>query len=218
MKLDEETLHTIEETLQQKLDRPVEILLFTTDRMTGSVDNRGYNDFAHNLCDELSGMSPSISCERRDLFEEEGTAPGLTLSPTILVGHDGIFPIQYWGAPGGKLGGTFIEAIVTASRREPDLSEWSVQKLAGQDKTTLLEYFVTPDCDFCSGAVDLANRIALASGGRVTARHVDVTQGMDRALLFNVASVPHLVIDEDPSRSMIGLCDEETLVAMIPGR
>lgn len=215
MKLDEETIYTIQETLKQKLAHPVEILLFTTDRMTGSVDNRGYNDFAGDLCDELSRMSSSISCERRDLFGEQGKALGLALSPTILVGCKGIFPIQYWGAPGGKQGGTFIEAIVMTSRREPDLSESTVQKLSAQGKPMLLEYFVTPDCNFCSGAVDLANRVALASGGWITTRHVDVTQGMDRALRYNVASTPHLVIDEDPAASTVGFRGEEELVKII---
>ena len=217
MTLDEKTIHAIQETLKQKLAHPVEILLFTTDQMTGSVDNRGYNDFAGDLCDELSGMSASISCERHDLFGEQGTALGLALSPTILVGQDGIFPIQYWGAPGGKQGGSFIEAILMTSRREPGLSESSVQKLSGQSEPMLLEYFVTPDCDFCSGAIDLANRIALASGGWITARHVDVTQGMDRALLYNVESVPHLVIDEDPTTSIVGFRNEEELLKVVLG-
>lgn len=215
---DDKTLYAIETRLKEDLVLPVEMKLFTTDQMTGSRDNRGYNQFAGEFLEELAAAFDPLSLVRLDLFSDEGKSLGLAMSPTILVGGDGIFPIQYWGAPTGNLGGTFIEALVMTSRRGVDPTDPLQESLHSLSHSVLLECFVTTECPYCPGAVHLLQRAALASGGQVTARIIEITQGMDRALRFDVVSVPHLVMEEDSSRSMVGLFDEKNLATMILDR
>ncbi|OPL16090.1 MAG: hypothetical protein AVO39_06475 [delta proteobacterium MLS_D] len=218
MRIDDETLETIRSRLKTELTDSAEILLFTTDRMTGSCDNRGYNDFADQLLDAIADVDRRLSVRRLDLFGDEGRAFGLSLSPTLLIGAQERFPVQFHGAPTGNLGGAFIEAILMISRRDPDLTPESRRLLGTIARPVTVECFVAPDCAYCPAAVDLGARIAFSSGDVITFRSIDITQGMDRALLFDVASVPHLVIGEDPSTALVGVPREEALVGALLGR
>jgi len=215
MRIDEDTIDEILTKFKRELVEPVEVLLFTTELPTGSCDNRGYNEFAEDLIGAFDEMSDKISVARLDLYSSRGNDLGLIISPTILIGADGRYPVQYWGAPTGEEGGMFIETIVAASRRETGLNTRSCEKISSIDRTTLIECFVTPECPHSPRAVFLAHRIALESGGMVTSRFIDIIECMNRALEFNVTSVPHMVINEDPSSMLCGVQDERTMINTI---
>lgn len=215
MRIDERTIEAVGKKFSRELVDPVEIVLFTTELPTGSCDNRGYNELAEDLLEAFEEISDKLSITRLDLYGARGKDLGLIISPTILIGAEGRYPIQYWGAPTGEEGGIFIETIVAASRRETGLSARSREKIDAVDRSTLIECFVAPECPHCPPAVFLAHRIALESGGTVTSRCIDVVECMNRALEFDVASVPHMVINEDPSSTMCGVQDERTMVNTI---
>jgi len=218
VKIYDETLEAICSRLKADLRDSVEILLFTTERMTGSCDNREYNTFAGQFLDELADADDRLSVRRLDLFGDEGRALGLSLSPTLLIGMNKRFPVQFHGAPTGNLGGAFIEAILMISRRDPGLAPESGRLLATLSRPVTVECFVTPDCTYCPAAVDLAARIAFAAGDFITFRCTDITQGMDRALPFDVASLPHLVIDDNPSTAIVGVPQETALIDAVLDR
>ncbi|MCK9273860.1 MAG: thioredoxin family protein [Syntrophales bacterium] len=214
MKIDEATIESIKNIFEKQLVNPIECLLFTSDMLTGSCDNRSYNEFAKELLETFSELNHKISITHLDLADTEGQKRGLVISPTILLGAGGHCRIQYWGAPTGHQSGPFIEAMLTASKTHTPLSDRSKKSLRRLDHEILIECFVSPDCPYCPGAVRLTNHAALECR-YITSRIIDITQSMNVALLYQVSSTPHLVINEDPEISISGAPDEEMLLEKI---
>ena len=98
------------------------------------------------------------------------------------------------------------------SRGESGLQPGSLEKLANIDQDVSIQVFVTPTCPHCPRSVMLANQIAIAAKGRVTAESVEASQNMEMARQYNVSSVPQQVLDGDMSTVTIGAQPEPNFV------
>lgn len=212
MILDETTRRKIKEKFDAELKDDVQITLFASDLITGD----GSEDFAaytKDLVRELSELSGKIKIVYEGMHGEEAKKSNITVSPSIILGNGRGKPlVQYFGAPAGYEAGSFVEAISMISRNESGLDLSSKEKLKYIDRDTLIETYVTPGCPHCPNAVILSNRIAVETDGIVIARCIEAQEMMERAIKFNVSSVPQQVINEEEASITIGVQQEKTLV------
>lgn len=214
MLLDDKTRKQLEDKFKEELKDKVDIKLFSSNIITGT-DNSEYTRFTREFLKELADISPKIKLIDMDMYGKDAQELGIQVSPTVLIGQDKGYSIQYWGAPAGYEASGFIETISLVSRADNMLSPSSIEKLKHIDKETLLESYVTPSCPYCPKAVLLINQIAIAAPGKVTSRCIEAQEVMDRARSFGVSSVPQQVINEDMSSITIGIQQESSFVNQV---
>jgi len=202
--IDEESRAYLADKFQRELRNDVDVKLFVNEQ------NPEYTDFARRLLQELQEIDPRIKVAVFENGQAEGF--GVQSRPTILVGQDRGYNIRYVGAPAGHEAGGFIETLSLVSRSESGLSEQSVQKLAEVDQKVSIKVFVTTTCPHCPRAAVLANQLAIARPGIISAECIEASQNMEEASRFNVSSVPQQVINEDPASTSIGAPQEDVLV------
>ncbi len=214
MLLDNKTRKQLDAKFKEELRDEVEIKLFSSNIITGT-DNSEYTRFTREFLEELADISPKIKLKDMDMYGTDAKKLGIRVSPTVVIGQDKGYSIQYWGAPAGYEASGFIETISMVSRGDSMLSSSSVEKLRHVDKDTLLESYVTPSCPYCPKAVLLINQIAIAAPGKITSRCIEAQEVMDRARSFGVSSVPQQVINEDMDSITIGVQPETSFVNQV---
>lgn len=214
MLIDIRTQETLKKKFEQELHKPVDIKVFTRNIILRN-ENPKYARFSEDLVKELSQLSDKIKGEFLSLESEEAKGLNLTISPTILIGKDLGYFIEYWGAPAGQEASVFIETLFLLSRGESGLSPSSTEKLKNIDRNILLETYITLNCPYCPRAVLLSNQMAVEMPGRITSRYIEAEEVMARAQQFRVSSVPQQVINEDLNSISIGVQPEEKLVKQI---
>ena len=205
--IDEESRKYLTDKFQRELRDEVEVRLFVND------ENPEYTDFARRLLEELQEIDNRIKVTTYENGQSEGF--GVQIRPTILIGHDRGYKIRYVGAPAGHEASGFIETLTMVSRGESGLSEQSVQKLSEVDQEVTIKVFVTTTCPHCPRAAVLANQLAIARPGLVSAECIEASQNMEEANRFNVSSVPQQVINEDPSSTSVGAPQESAFVEKV---
>lgn len=214
MLIDDKTKEVLKDKFERELREIVDIKVFTRNIILGT-ENSQYAQFSKDLVQELSQIDDKIRIEFLSLEDEEAKRSNLTISPTILIGKDSGYLIEYWGAPAGQEAGVFIEVISMVSQGESRLSNLSKGKLETMDKDVLSEVYITPNCPYCPRAVLLSHQIAIEVPRRVTSRCIEAQEVMMRARTFNVSSVPQQVINESRDSITIGVQPEEKFVNQI---
>jgi thioredoxin 1 len=201
--IDQETRQALAAKFEQELRDEVHLRVFVGEKSD-------FSDFVLQLVQELNEVEGRI---QYTLHETEDAADyGVTSTPTILVGWDEGYRIRYTGAPAGHEAGGFIETISLVSRGESGLQPKTLEKLENVDQETRIQVFVTPSCPHCPRASLLANQIAIAVPGKVSADTVEATQNGELARQYNVSSVPQQVINEDMESVSIGAQPEGVFV------
>ena len=138
---------------------------------------------------------------------------GVDRGPISLIGNKG--EVRYTGSPIGEETWAFLETLKIASTKRHGLEKYE-ESLRDLDRTVRIETIVTPSCPYCPYAVLLANKIALASGGKVVSDTVEAYEFQDIASKFGVTSVPTIVISVDSPYSgevfKIGVPKESELI------
>jgi len=214
MLIDGKTKEILKEKFEQELQETADIKVFTR-RIIIRNENLEYARFSETLIEELSQITDKIKGETLSLESEEAKKLNVSTSPTILIGKDLGYSIEYWLAPAGQQAGVFIETISLVSQGESGLSSSAKEKLKNIDKDVLLETYISLDSPQCVQAVLLANRIAVEVSGKVTSRLIEVERSFSKARQFNISSVPQQVINEDINSTMRGFQSEEKLVNQI---
>ncbi|MFN3599362.1 MAG: protein disulfide oxidoreductase [Aquificaceae bacterium] len=115
--------------------------------------------------------------------------------PTIVIEGDKDYGIRYIGLPAGLEFTTLVQGIVQVSKREPKLSERTMEILKTIDQPMEIMVFVTTSCGYCPSAAITAMNFALASD-YIRALIVDASENMDLAERFQVVGVPKIVINK----------------------
>ena len=115
--------------------------------------------------------------------------------PTIVIEGDKDYGIRYIGLPAGLEFSTLIRGILQVSKREPSLSEKTIEFLKRIDTPIELKVFVTTSCGYCPSAAVMAYNFALASD-YITAKVIDASENPDLAERFQVVGVPKIVIND----------------------
>ena len=214
MLIDAKTQDVLREKFEQELRETVDIKVLTRSILIGNEDPQ-YAQFSRDFVRELSQISDKIKGEFLSLESTEAKELNLSISPTILIGKELGYSIEYWGAPAGHEASAFIETISLVSRGESGLDTSSKWKLGEIDKQVLLETYITLSCPYCPQAVLLSNRMAIEVPGKITSRYIEAQEVMARARKFRVSSVPQQVINEDMGSITIGVQPEGAFVNQV---
>lgn len=204
--IDQETRQTLKEKFARELVNEVHLTLFLGEQ------NPEHGEFALKFCQELNEIDERIQYTLYRNGNGKADEFGVASTPTVFIGWDQGYRIKYTGAPIGHEASSFIETISLVSRGESGLLSDSQAKLAEIDQDTSIQVFVTPGCPYCPRSVMLANQVAIAAKGKVTAECVEATQNIELAQQFNVSSVPQQVINGDPDSVSIGAPPESQFI------
>jgi len=207
--IDAESRKHLQEKFERELKDDVYLDVFV------GAENQEYGEFTVQLVQELHELDARIKPTIHENGNGKAAELGVTRMPTVLIGWDKGYRIRYTGAPVGHEAGGFIETIALVSRGESGLQSSSLEKLTGLDQDTTIQVFVTPTCPYCPRAVLLANQIAIAARGKVSAECVEASQNMELAQQFHVSSVPQQVINQDYGSISIGAQPEAQFVNQV---
>jgi len=152
---------------------------------------------AEELLKELADVEPEkIKLEvYSPLIDKEISQKyGIDRVPTIVIEGDKDYGIRYIGLPAGLEFTTLVQGIVQVSKREPKLSERTVEMLKNIDLPMEIMVFVTTSCGYCPSAAITAMNFAMTNDN-ITALIVDASENMDLAERFQVVGVPKIVIN-----------------------
>jgi len=208
--LSEEDKAYIREKFEKELVNEVPIKLIIS-------DNCEYCHSIELLLKTLAKLSDGkIKLEIMDMTPELSEKLKVNRGPIVLIGERG--EVQYTGAPLGEEGWAFLETISIASNKKHGLESYEKQ-LKELPKTVRVETIITPTCPYCPHAVLMANRIAIASEGRIVSDTIEAYEFPEIANKWNVTAVPTIVLSvEEPYSGevfVIGLPREEQLINAI---
>lgn len=207
--IDEKSRQMLQEKFQAELQADVDLSIFIGE------ENQEFGDFTVQFCEELHELDSRIKPTIHRNGNGVADTMGVENVPTVLIGWDQGYRIKYTGAPVGHETSSFIETITLVSRGESGLQSNTLAKLAEIDQETTIQVFVTPTCPHCPQSVMLANQIAIAAKGRVTAECVEASQNMELAQQYGVSSVPQQVINQDLESVSIGAQPETQFVDQV---
>ncbi len=188
--LSEEDKKFIRDKFQKELIHPVPIKLLVS-------DNCEYCHLMEDLLRILANLSDGkiqLTVEKiNDNWKEKLK---VDKGPVILIGENN--EVQYTGSPLGEEGWAFLETIVLTSNKKHGLDAYE-GKLKALNRKVRIETIVTPTCPYCPHAVLTANRIAIASGGKVVSDCVEAYEFPEIADKWSVTAVPTIVLSvEEP--------------------
>lgn len=211
MLFDQKTKDLLDRKFGQELKEEVDIKVFTRDIIVRG-ENPEYAQFSKELAKELSQINNKIKVEYLGLGDEIVKKSNISFSPTILIGKNNGYSIQYWGAPAGLIAGTLIETVSLVSQRKSGLNDSLREKLKSIDKNVLIETYVSLDSPASNQAILLSNRIAIELPGKVTSCCIEVSESIDRAKSFRISTLPSVLINENRESLMSGIISEEKLI------
>lgn len=163
---------------------------------------------------ELSNGKIELNVEK--INDEWKDKLKLDKGPVILIGENE--EVQYTGSPLGEEGWAFLETIILVSNKKHGLDN-HMEKLKNLSKKIRIETVVTPTCPYCPHAVLTANRIAVASNGKVVSDCIEAYEFPEIADKWNVTAVPTVIISvEEPYSGevfVVGVPRENQLIEAI---
>ena len=212
--IDDKTRNDLKKKFESELTDDVEVLVFT---QTINLDpsKEEYNSFTTDFIKELSEISPKIKMKSLSITDDLAKKYNIETSPTLMIGENKGYKIIYNGAPAGYEASGLIDTLTMVSREDSLLSKTQTDLLSKIDKEGKIQVFVTPSCPHCPKAVFLANKIAIASKGKITAECVDAQENMALSQAFNVSSVPQQVINKDKDSITIGIQPDSQFIQQV---
>jgi thioredoxin 1 len=211
MLIDPKSKEFLEKKYSQELKDDVDLKVFTRDIIIGG-ENPEYTQFSKGIVKELSQINKKIKAEYLSPGDEIAKELNLSLSPTILIGKNNGYSIQYWGAPAGQTSSTLIETISLVSQRKSGLNNSIKEKLKNIDKNVLIETYFSLDSPASPQAVLLSNRIAIELPGRIISRSIEFEEAINRAKSFNISALPSVLINENRESLLSGIISEDKLI------
>ncbi len=191
MLLNLEVRTQLKDIFSKELKEPVSLKLFS--QAIGCETCQIAEDLLKELVEvepekiKLEVYSPVIDREISQKY-------GIERVPTIVIEGDKDYGIRYMGLPAGLEFTTLVQGIVQVSKRQPRLSERTIEMLKSIDIPMEIMVFVTTSCGYCPSAAITAMNFALASD-HISALIVDASENMDLAELYQVVGVPKIVIN-----------------------
>lgn len=159
-----------------------------------------------------------ISLEIKEMDDKEAIKKMFNVErlPIILIGENA--EVRYTGAPLGQEGWALLETLITMSTRDVKIPEEYLEKLRNLEKTIRIETIITPTCPYCPYAVLMANKIAVASNGKVISDVIEAHEFPEIAEKFKVMAVPTVILSIEPYQGKvfsIGVPKEKELIEKI---
>jgi len=211
MMIDEKTRDILKNKFDKELKGDVDIKVFTRSIILGN-ENQEYAEITKSLMKELSQIDGKIKPEFLSMEDELAKKMNLTVSPTVLLGRNNKYPIQYWGAPIGPQSGVFIETISLLSQMKSGLDSSSKGVLSSIDSDLLIETYYALNSPSAVQTALMANKIAVELQDKVTSRCIDAEMAKERLRNFNISAVPAVLINEEKDSLLSGTISEEKLI------
>jgi glutaredoxin-like protein len=187
----EEHKKHIKSELEEKLEKPVKIVMFTQE-----VECQ-FCAQTRQLLNELSALSDKITVEIYDFIAEAAKAKkyGADKVPAIIVLGERDYGVRFYGLPHGYEFQTLLEGIISVSTGKTDLLEETKKKLKDIKKTVHIQVFVTLTCPYCPMVAGLAYKFAVEND-MVKADVVEVSEFPHLGHKYGIMGVPKTVINE----------------------
>jgi thioredoxin 1 len=211
MLIDPKMRTLLERKYQEELIEEVDIKVFTREIIISGEDPE-YVRFSKELVKELSQINKKIKAEFLNLGDEIAKELGLSFSPTLVIGKNNGYSVQYWGVPAGQIASTLIETISLVSQKKSGLDHSVKEKIKHIDKNILIETYFTLDSPASSQAVLLSNRIAIERPGRIVSRALEVEEAIKKAKISGISGLPFVLINDIQDSLISGMISEEKLI------
>jgi thioredoxin 1 len=211
MLIDPQSRQVLEKKYGQELKEDVSVQVFTRDVIIKG-ENPEYAQFSKELVKELSQINNKIKGEYLSFGDEVAKKLDLSFSPTIVIGNNSGYSIQYWGVPAGQVASSVIETITLVSQRKSGLNKSLKEKLKSLDKNVLIETYFSLDSPASSQAILLSNRIAIELPGRIMSRSLEAEELAEKVKILNIRNLPSVFINENHESLISGLITEEKLL------
>jgi thioredoxin 1 len=211
MLIDPQSRQVLEKKYGQELKEDVSVQVFTRDVIIKG-ENPEYAQFSKELVKELSQINNKIKGEYLSFGDEVAKKLDLSFSPTIVIGENSGYSIQYWGVPAGQVASSVIETITLVSQRKSGLNKSLKEKLKSLDKNVLIETYFSLDSPASSQAILLSNRIAIELPGRIMSRSLEAEELAEKVKILNIRNLPSVFINENQESLISGLITEEKLL------
>jgi len=211
MLIDQKVRSLLERKYSEELVEDVDIIVFTREIIL-SGDDPEYARFSIEMVKELTQINKKIKAEYLSLGDELARELDLSFSPTIVLGHNSGYSIQYWGVPAGQIASTLVETISLVSQKKSGLDHSMKEKIEHIDKKSLIETYYSLDSPASSQAVLLSHRIAIELPGKIISRALEVEEAIKNARISEIPNLPFILINENQDSVLSGLISEEKLI------
>lgn len=205
MFLDEKIQAQVREMLAP-LNKPVEIVVFTTSGIELPGQEVGLQDETLGLLREIANLNENLSLEQRSIHADpEAQSLGLSHAPTVLIREKGSdrSNIRFLGLPAGYEFGTMIETLLMLGTGESKLGEKSQAEVQKITTPVRLQSFVTPTCPYCPQAVLAAYKMAYHNPN-VIAEGVEASEFPALSSRYNISGVPDTIISGASQQRVLG--------------
>ena len=187
----EEHKEHVRSELEEKLEKPVTIVMFTQEIECQSCAQ------TRRLLTEFAALSNKISLEVYDFVADAAKAKeyGVDKVPAIIVLGEKDYGVRFYGLPYGYEFQTFLEGVISVSTGKTDLSEETKKKLKEVKKPVRIQVFVTLTCPYCPMVASLAYKFA-TENDMVKADVVEVSEFPHLGVKYAIMGVPKTVINE----------------------
>ncbi|MCS7307043.1 MAG: thioredoxin family protein [Aquificaceae bacterium] len=192
MLLNLEVRSQLRDIFSKEMKEPVNLKLFT---QAIGCETCGV---AEDLLKELVNIEPEkikLEVYSPVIDREVSQKYGIERVPTLVIEGDRDYGIRYLGLPAGLEFTTLVQGVVQVSKREPKLSDKTIELLKTIDIPMEIMVFVTTSCGYCPAAAITAMNFAIASDN-IRAIIVDASENTDLAQIYQVVGVPKIVINK----------------------
>ncbi len=201
----------IKDLFDKEFKEPVKLILFSQAIACESCETA--ESLLKELVDTVGKDKLSLEIYSPLVDKEKAVERGIERVPTIIIEGDKDYGIRYVGLPAGLEFSTLIQGIIDVSRREPKLSDRTLEFLSKVDIPIELMVFVTQSCGYCPSAATMAWKFAMANDN-ITATVIDAGENQDLAQLYQVVGVPKIVINKGVAE-FVGAQPEEAFLGYI---
>jgi glutaredoxin-like protein len=140
----EEDRELLREIFAEKMQKDVEVLLFTRRGDSSSTE-------AVRLLEDVSSLSPKISLRVYDFDRDRDVAVehGIARAPAVTIRGGRDYGIRYYGVPFEQEFETLVEWLISVSRGRAGLSPETLRELRelrDEKKLTVLVTYACPQC------------------------------------------------------------------------
>ncbi|MGB9620954.1 MAG: thioredoxin family protein [Brevinematia bacterium] len=209
--IDNESRKFLEERFQELSNEVVVNVYFRT----GENENEEYVNFTKQFFKELGEINSKIKVNFRENVQVSDAGIPIETNPTVTIGEDKGYKIIFRGSPLGYEASQIVETLIMVSNNSHDIEGNMAKELSSISKPVNIKVFVTPSCPYCPASAYLANRIAVASSGKVTSEVIEANEVPDLAMKWGIESVPTQIINDSEDSITIGVQDEHSFINQV---
>jgi len=181
----------IRSELNEKLENPVKIIMFTQDiECQFCAETR-------QLINELAALNDKLKVKIYDFIADSEKAKeyGIDKVPAITITGEKDYGIKFYGMPFGYELQTLLEGVINVSRGRTDISEETKKKLREIKTPVHIQVFVTLTCPYCPIVASIAHKFAIEND-LIKVDVIDSSEFPHLGLKYGVMGVPKTVINE----------------------